>query len=333
MDFKQIIIDFPKQFRFNPDIHNHLFLRHKNFNQVLVCGMGGSALLGEIFYYFKLHKFRLFSLNIPIFTHRSYGLPPDIDENTLIICVSYSGNTEETMSAYQEAKEKSLEIAGITCGGELKKLLEENKRPWIEILDKQIPPRMSLGYQMLALVRIFIAYGLLSADALHLLNDFAVKMKPSAMEETAKLLAEKIGDKIPIIYASEENKNLARLWKIKFNENAKIPSFFNVFPELNHNEMNGWLKYADRFHFIFLSDEDDFPRIQKRFNATKLIIEELGGQVENLTIQGETPLEKMIWSWLFSDWLSYYLAVNHQTDPIPVELVEKFKKELGPAPF
>lgn len=330
MNFRQIILDSPKQFQFNPDVRNQLFLRNKNFKQILICGMGGSALLGDIFYYFKIHKFKQLALDIPIFTHRSYGLPSDIDENTLIICVSYSGNTEETISAYQEAKEKSLEIAGITCGGELKRLLEENKTPWIEIGDKQIPPRMSLGYQILALTRIFIAYGLLSADALHLLNDFAIKIKPTTAEEQAKLLAEKIADKIPIIYASEENKSLARLWKIKFNENAKIPAFFNVFPELNHNEMNGWLKYANHFHFLFLSDADDFPRVQKRFSATNSIIKELGGQIEILTIQGETPLEKILWSWLFSDWLSYYIAVNYQIDPIPVELVEKFKKELGP---
>lgn len=328
LNFKQIIFDFADQFQADLEFHNQLLLSRRPFNKIAICGMGGSALVGDIFYCFKLRNYTPLSIAIPIFTHRSYDLPPDTDENTLVICISYSGNTEETISAYEKAMGKSLAVVGITCDGKLKTLFEQNQTPWIEIPNKQIPPRMSLGYQIAALIKIFIAYSLLPQSIQDTVIASVKKIKPADLESFGEELSIKIGDKIPIIYASDENKGLARLWKIKFNENAKIPAFFNSLPELNHNEMNGWLKYAERFHFIFLADAADSPRLQKRFKITADIINELHGTVDILEIKGENTLEKVNWAIVTGDWLSYYIALHHDIDPVPVALMEEFKWKM-----
>jgi len=142
------------------------------------------------------------------------------------------------------------------------------------------------------------------------------------------MLCAKLNHKIPVIYSSQDNRLLAKLWKISLNENAKIPAFFNFFPELNHNEMVGWTKNLGSFHLLFLKDKDDLPRIKKRMEFTADLLKRQNLPLDFVEIEGQNPLEKIFWAVSFGDWLSYHLALFYGVDPTPVTMVEELKKRL-----
>ena len=326
-NLRRVILNSVAQTQADLHFSNQLFLKRRHFDKVIFCGMGGSALAGDLLANLKLKKMTDFSMSVPAWTHRSYGLPADCAENTLLICVSYSGNTEETISAFNEARKKGMEIAGIASGGELEELFERNKIPWVKI-PSGIPPRCALGYQFAALVKILVGYGIIPQSSQEKLRLFNGQIDPASIENEAKMFCQKLNHKIPIIYSSEENKTLARIIKIKFNENSKIPAFWNSLPEMNHNEMAGWTKNLGPFSFILLKDKTDLPRIQKRIELTAKLIKKSGLEVEFVEIKGRDPLERMFWTLAFGDWISYHLALFYGVDPTPVEMVEEFKKQL-----
>jgi len=327
-NLRSAILNSVKQLAAPLTFFNELHLTRKSFNKVLICGMGGSAIVGDFIVYFQNSTFPSLAPKIPIITHRSYSLPGNADENTLIICVSYSGQTEETISAFNKAVELNFEVAGITCGGELSELFQKYKTPWVKLPQDNIPPRISLGYQLSAMTRTLMAYGLLNSDAQNVLVSLPEKINPSDFENQAKMLCAKLGHKIPIIYSSQENNTLARLWKIQLNENSKIPAFFNSLPELNHNEMNGWTKNLGSFSLLFLRDKDDLPRIKKRMELTANLLGQQDLPVNFIDVIGNDSLEKVFWAISFGNWLSYYLALFYGIDPTPVAMVEEFKKRM-----
>jgi glucose/mannose-6-phosphate isomerase len=325
-NLRSVILDSLKQITDNLDFLNQLRLTRRPFDKIILCGMGGSALMDDFFQHLK--DFAPLRLAIPLSAHNSYYLPDDADQKTLIIIVSYSGDTEEAISSFKEAQKQNLEIAGITYGGKLGELFEQNKIPWIKIPSPKIPPRFSLGYQFNSLVKILMAYGLLAPFAQHEIQSLAEKINPAEIESQAKLLCQKLINKIPIIYASEKNAIMAKLWKINFNENTKIPAFYNVFPELNHNEMVGFTKNLGPFSFLFLNESDDLIEIKNRMELTAKILGEHHLPVEFVEIKGQTSLEKLFYAQIMGNWLSYNLAIFYGIDPAPVDMVEEFKKQL-----
>ncbi|MDP2967296.1 MAG: SIS domain-containing protein, partial [bacterium] len=164
--------------------------------------------------------------------------------------------------------------------------------------------------------------------------EIAENLKPLELETQGKSLAKKLVGKIPLIYASNKFKSLARIWKIKFNENSKIMAFWNYFPELNHNEMVGYSNLEPQsvnlknFHVIMLRDSDDHPKILKAMELTAVLLKKKGIEVDFVEIKGESILEKLFKNLILSDWVSYYLAKEYRIDPAPVEIVEEFKKKL-----
>lgn len=326
-NLRRVILNSAAQLRTDLKFSNQLFLKRRRFDKVIFCGMGGSALAGDLLAGLKLKKAAEFSISVPAWTHRSYGLPQDCNENTLLICISYSGNTEETISVLDEAKNKGIEIAGIASGGKLEDLFERNKTPWVKI-PSGLPPRCALGYQFSALVKILVGYGIIFQSSQEKLRLLGGQIDPASIENEAKIFCQKLNHKIPIIYSSEENKILARITKIKFNENSKIPAFWNSLPEMNHNEMVGWTKNLGPFSFIFLKDETDLPRIQKRMEFTARLIRKTGLPVDFVEMKGHDALERMFWMLAFGDWVSYHLALFYGIDPFPVEIVEEFKRQL-----
>ena len=327
-NLRSVILNSARQLASEPDFFNQLCLTRRSFDKIVLCGMGGSALVGDFFDYLKEQKYLPLSLSIPLVTHRSYELPDNVDQRSLIVCVSYSGQTEETISAYQAARKQNLEVAAITYGGKLADLCQKNNTPWIKIPQDRMPPRFSLGYQLIALTKLFMAYGLLASSAKDEAASLSDVIDPAAIEDSARILCSKLSNKIPIIYSSQANELIARLWKIQFNENAKIPAFYNSFPELNHNEMVGWTKSLGPFLFLFLEDENDSPEIIKRMSLTARMIRAKNLPVEFVKIAGSSPLEKLFRSLVFGDWIAYHLALFYGVDPAPVEMVEEFKKLL-----
>ena len=321
MEMEKIIADFPKQMKIGLNLSENIKIKG-DFKNIIICGMGGSALPGDILSCWEP------KIKIPFYVHRGYGLPFYTTKNSLIISISYSGNTEETISALKEAIKRRLKVAVITSGGELEKIAEKNKLPLVKI-PSGIPPRLAVGYQFSALAGILINSNIVLNKKSELIS-VADKLEKTEQEKEAMKIAKKLKDKIIIIYASNRFKQIARIWKISFNENAKIPAFYNYFSELNHNEMIGFTqKISNKFQIIILKSKDDNPRILKRmklftniFRAKKTI------SIKSIDIREGSLLFKIFSTIILGDRISYYLAREYKIDPEPVKIVEDFKKKL-----
>ncbi len=329
-DMKKVIMDFPKQFPIGLDVAKDIRI-FGDFNQLIFCGMGGSALPGTILK--MLQIFYGWPINIRI--HRSYGLPTRLSPRPLIFAVSYSGNTEETTSSYQEAKEKNLSVIGISTNGKLAELCKKDKNLWVKLPTRlsarqkaKIQPRQAVGFQFASIVKLLSNSNIIK-DLDEEILDMSKFLKPKALEKQGKELAQKIKGKIPIIYTSDKYRALAQIWKINFNENSKSPAFWNYFPELNHNEMEGMVHATTPFHALILRDKKlDHPRILKRMTITAELLKEKGLKVSTIDIQGLNVLTKVFSNYLLANWVSYYLALEYETDPSPVKTIEEFKKRL-----
>ncbi|MCX6789102.1 MAG: bifunctional phosphoglucose/phosphomannose isomerase [Candidatus Gribaldobacteria bacterium] len=317
---KQIILDFPKQFAVGIKAAENTKLAGP-FANIIICGIGGSALPGSLIPEIGV-KF-----DLPLFVHRDYGLPKIAGPKSLIICISFSGNTEETLSAYQEALEKKYQVIALCTGGKLKELAEQNNLPVAIVPNDCVQPRFGTGYLVAAVLKILSNCGIINEPSMAL-SAMAQALQPQKYEEPGKALAQKLIDKIPIIYAANQYKSLARIWKIKFNENSKVMAFWNFFPELNHNEMVGLTNLKGNFHFIIIRDGNDHGRTKKRMDLFANLAKEKGADVDFVELAGQTKLEKVFNCLLLGDWTSYYLALAYGQNPVPVEIVEKFKKQL-----
>ncbi len=300
---------FKEQFSWKPVIENGPLSDSKKF---IVVGMGGSNLAADLV--------KILRPDLDIAVHRDYGLPQYIGSETLVILSSYSGNTEEVIDAYKEAGRKNLKRVAIGAGGELLKRAVNDGVPYLKFPDDKIQPRIALGYSLLALLKTIGDEKLLN-DTAHL----AKTLSPEIQEKEGKKLAEKLKDFTPIIYASYRNKGLSYVWKIVFNETGKIPAFANVFPELNHNEMIGFSAERGQFFFLFLKDKSDNPRILKRMEVLKDLLDKKGFHLEVLELQG-SPLEKLFSSFLLVNWTAYELARSYGVEPEAVPMIEEFKK-------
>ncbi|TRZ83569.1 hypothetical protein D4R86_00590 [bacterium] len=316
---EKIILDFPKQIKdgFNQKPTNFSF--KQKINSVLICGMGGSALAGEF-----LEKF------YPIRVHRNYELPRDIiisGEKTIIIVVSYSGNTEEAISAYNSARKRKLPLIVISSNGLLGKKAHKDMVPFFSVKTKNIEPRM------VVLEQISILIYLLKNLEIKPLQKVQLKfphINPAIFKKEAEKIAESLIDKIPLIYTSSANQAIAYYWKVLFNESAKIPAFWNVFPEINHNElMQGkGLSWINKFYILNITDSDDNLKIQKRMRLTANIFNKKGIVVNTIKMRGKTPLEKMFNMIILGNWIVFYLAQKINIDPIDPDVREEFKEMM-----
>lgn len=317
---EETIRNFAKQFEWEPEIRNKE--KWKNYERYIIAGMGGSHLQGDIF--------QSVAPGFNLSVYEDYGLPPwplSVIKETLVIASSYSGNTEETVSVFEEAVSKKIPVAAISIGGKLLELARQHEVPYIQLPDTGIQPRMALGFAFKALAKMAGRDDLLKEAGM-----LALALDPGIFQERGKLLARKLQWKIPLIYASNLNYSAAYNWKIKFNETAKIPAFYNVFPELNHNEMTGFdVKestkiLSEKFHFIFLKDSEDDARIQKRMEVSRKMYENMGFPVEIIDLKGSSKLERIFSSLLLADWTAYYTAKFYGVDPEQIPMVEEFKK-------
>ncbi len=315
---EEAIRNFHTQFLFRPVVENAGKLsRAKKF---VVGGMGGSHLAAGL-----IARLRP-SLDLAI--HRDYGLPtlPDAHER-LYIASSYSGNTEETIDFAKTAVKKGYDVAVVAVGGKLLEFARKKKLPYVVLPDTGVQPRSALGFSLLALLALMREKRLL-ADC----GPLAKILSPDACEGEGKKLAKRLFSSVPIIYASSRNREVAYNWKIKFNETGKIPAFYNVFPELNHNEMTGFdavpktKGLSDRFHFIFLTDSDDHPKIRQRMTVCRTLYEDRGLPVTEVPLEGRSPLEKIFTSLLVADWTALHTARLYGAEAEQVPMVEEFKR-------
>ena len=307
---------------------------YTTIDKVIILGMGGSAIGGDV-----VRRLALGESKTPVWVHRDYGLPPFIDEDTLVIASSYSGNTEETISAFTQSLKTPAKKLVFTTGGKLKELAEEKGIP-VFLIDYPAPPRAAFPHSFVPLVGIFQKLGLLrdkSADlqeGLHILN----KLSKDLVETTplssnpAKQLATKLWGRVVIIYGAELLSEVARRWKAQLNENSKTWAFFELFPELNHNAVLGYefpSPVKERVFVVLLHSARLSPRNQLRYEVTAELLTKAGISHELVEALGAAALAQMMSLILFGDYVSFYLAVLNRTDPTSIDSIDFVKKYLA----
>ncbi|HCU23388.1 MAG TPA: bifunctional phosphoglucose/phosphomannose isomerase [Deltaproteobacteria bacterium] len=258
---------------------------------------------------------------------RDYRLPKSAGPQDLLIAASFSGNTEETLAAFEDGLERGCRSVAMSNAGALRKLAEQKGVPWIAIPDC-IQPRSAAGYFFAAVLTCLHRLEVLPSplSTLEKLTSFLVTIQEEA-EAQGKKLAEALQGFVPIVYGPTEFYAVCRIWKIKFNENAKIQSFFNVLPELNHNEMVGFTKLLMKPALLMLESRFMNPRLRRRMDVMQELLE---GEmpVHRLRFKGDELLHEMFASLAVGDYASYHLAKNYGMDPAPVAMVEAFKRKL-----
>lgn len=331
-NFKQFIIDTPNQFKVGIELAKNIKL-NGDFKSLTVSGMGGSALPADLLTTYCNDLFENSSTSpFDIYVNRTYSIQKLYRENSLHFVASYSGNTEETLSSLEELHSMNISFVGFSSGGKLEEKCKEYNMPFVKL---PIPypnyqPRMGTGYFVSAMIQVLINQGLIPDLSEDILNSTELfKSKMSQLENKGKEISAKLKGKTPIIYASSKFRSVAMVWKIKINENAKTPAFWNYFPELNHNEMVGFTNPQAKFFLIMLRDGQDNPKNLKRYEATAKLLEESGLESEIINMDGNSTFLKMFLSISLSDWVSYYLALEYGQDPTPVEMVENLKKIIA----
>ena len=323
-------------------------------DKIVICGMGGSAIGGDLL------RSLASELDRPlVFVNRSYDLPAFVDTKTLVIASSYSGNTEETLSAFTQALNTDCKKLAITTGGKLEKLAEENGVP-VFTIDYVSQPRSALGYSFIPLLALLYRLGFLEDKSADFTLSLRAKRKnltartlPALVEgmaqtleglldklaedvpislNPAKQLATKLFGKLVVTYGAGVLSPVAQRWKSQFNENSKAWAFYEAFSELNHNAVVGYefpQGMAGKVYVVLLQCPSLHPRILARYKITCEILGKAGVEHGIIDSQGEDDLTQMVSLVFLGDWVSYYLAVLYQTDPTPVKMIDYLKQRLG----
>lgn len=261
---------------------------------------------------------------------RDYKIPAFVSKNGFFFVISYSGNTEETLAAYQQAFRQGYPMLIMTSGGMLRDLAEKNGTPLL-VLPSGYQPRHSVYIMLGALLQILQNSKIIEKHEVVFQQTIDSLQKP-IFEEMGKQLAESIKGKVPIIYTSPKLGDVGLRWKICFNENAKIHAFCNQLPELDHNEINAYAatqeNWKQGFHTLFLVDQEETKEHKKRIAITKQIIKEQGYPATEIVIKGPSYLARLLSAVHIGDWVSYYYAIELGVDPGKVEIIERLKTLL-----
>lgn len=309
----------------------------RNITSIVVTGMGGSALAALI-----VKALLKDEILLPFEILRTYDLPAYVNEHTLVIASSYSGNTEETLTAFSQAQKKGAQIGVIASGG---KLMESAKS--LNIAHVTLPagaqPRMATIYNLRGLFALLENFGVVGHKWLEELANLSQWLEtemaawlpdaPTSQNYAKQLALEGIG-KTPIFYGSPLTAALAYKWKISWNETAKNVAFCNEFPEFNHNEFMGWVSHPIEkpFAVFDLVSSLDAPRIAQRFELTDRLLSGKRPHAFPIELKGDTLLAQLLWGAILADFVSAYAAVLNSVDPTPVVLIERLKKELADDP-
>lgn len=309
----------------------------REISSVVVTGMGGSALAALI-----VKALLVKELSIPFDIIRGYDLPGYVNEHTLVIASSYSGNTEETLNAYEQARSKNAQIGILASGGKLNEFATAREIAHVE-LPAGAQPRMATIYSLKGLFGLLETFGVVGHNWIDEIEALAPWLEeemshwapevPTELNYPKQLALEGIG-KTPVFYGTPLTAPLAYKWKISWNETAKNMAFWNEFPEFNHNEFMGWVSHPIEkpFAVFDIVTPLDKPRVLQRFELTDKLLSGKRPHAYTLELKGDSLLAQLLWGAILADFTSAYAAVLNNVDPTPVVLIEKLKKELAEDP-
>ena len=299
---------------------------------LVVAGMGGSAIGGAL-----ARAAMGDHASRPIFVTRAYGLPPWTTPDTMVLCSSYSVETEETLACYESAGALGAKRTVVTTGGRLAEMAREDGVPVIP-LPGGFQPRAAVAYGIVASLEVAALCGagprltseidVAASHTEHLVAEWG----PDAPEDSlAKTIARGLLGTTPVIAGAGLTNPIAYRWKTQFNENAKQPAFSSELPELDHNEIVGWegARELGRFSAVFLDDSDAHPRVKERMELTERLIADNAAASFHLETRGQTAIERVISLMLLGDLVSIYLAALRGVDPGPVKVLDELKAALA----
>jgi len=306
---------------------------YKNIDKAVILGMGGSAIGGDL-----VKSLVLSEAKIPVIVHRDYGLPAFVDDRTLLIASSYSGNTEETLSGFEPALKTKAKKLAMTTGGKLQKIAEANDIPVFKI-GYQAQPRAALGFSFLPTLGVLQKLGFLKdkssdvGETVQVLEKMSAKLdeKSTLNANPAKKLAQRLYGCLPVIYGAGIAAEAAHRWKTQLNENGKAWAFYEVFPELNHNATVGYplpKEIASKVMVVLLRSPTFNARIKLRYDVTCELLKQAGVAYEFVDSEGKSLLSQMMSLVMMGDFTSYYLAILYRVDPSPVKVISYLKDRL-----
>lgn len=321
-----------RQVQFQAAIHDGAH-DGRPIKRVVFAGMGGSALAAMM-----IKDWLGTYIRVPFEVVRTYDLPAYVDDQTLVIASSYSGNTEETLSCLKQARDRSAQVAAVASGGKLIDVARHQSIAHV-ILPGGVQPRMAVIYNLRAVIALLVNFGAAPVSALEevayaadFLREQSAQWKPgvSTDKNEAKQLALLAVGKTPVIYGGALTSALAYKWKISWNENAKNVAFWNQYPEFNHNEFMGWASHPVEKPFVVfdLISNLEHPQILRRFEISDRLLSGKRPKSQVVNLRGESLLLQLLWGSILADFVSIYVAILNGVDPVPVELIEKLKKEL-----
>jgi glucose/mannose-6-phosphate isomerase len=331
MDMRDVILSAPEQIPHSLAVNKDVRVEG-TFDSIILAGMGGSGHPGDLINALGLST-------VPLYVHRNYDLPLEYLAHIglskpLVIASSYSGNTEEALSAYEAAKGSGHPVLASASGGTLEELSQRDGTPLAKIDYPEMQPRHTLFAAFVGITTALKNSGLAEdiSDELAQVTAVLKNITPT-LEDPAKKLAQKIGGRVPVFCSSDNLGFATKNFKIQTNENAKYPAFWSMLPELNHNELVGFSKLAEtnnpnRFFVLMIRDPADHPRNRARMDVTTDLYRQWGVPVEEFVAEGQSLLEKLFTTVTFGLWTTYFLALEHNIDPVPVEGVENFKAKL-----
>ena len=324
---EKLIAAFPQGMKDAVKQSNNLKLKDSNkaISNVLITGLGGSGIGGTI-----VSKIVASYASVPIVVNNDYTIPDFVSPETLVIACSYSGNTEETLSAFDLALEKEAEIACLTSGGELKKRAEKLGLNLV-LMPGGDPPRTTLGWSSPQIFAILEHYGVIDdrfRESLENTPDFLLDHQ-FEIKTKAKLLAENLHTNTPVIYSDDAYEGIAIRMRQQINENSKSLCWHHKFPEMNHNELVGWASGNDKLAVIILRSSDDHPQTQKRMELCKGIFSKYTKNINEVYAKGDDQLMRSYFLIHFVDWVSLYLADMYGVDSIEVNVIDYLKGELA----
>jgi glucose/mannose-6-phosphate isomerase len=324
---KELVASFTAQLRQAIDIGEKVkFSKPLNeIRNVVITGLGGSGIGGTIITQITEHE-----IKVPVVVNKDYFLPAFADKHTLVIVSSYSGNTEETLSAMQSALDRGCKIACVTSGGKVLELARHHGLDYVEI-PGGMPPRACLAYSFTQLFYVLHGFHLISGNfkadlekSIHLLDHEEEHLCASAY-----YLAEKLHRKIPVIYSQANFEGVCVRFRQQINENSKMLCWHHALPEMNHNELVGWTQPNDKLAVVFFRNETDYDRTQARMELTKQIVTKYTPYIFEVYSKGDTMLQRTLYLIHFGDWVSWYLSEIRAIDATEVKVIDFLKGELS----
>lgn len=323
---KELVQDFPKQLREARDIASKAVVsKAGHVRNIVITGLGGSGIGGTI-----LSELVGDTCPVPIVVNKDYFLPGFVDQHTLLIVCSYSGNTEETLNAMEQGILKKASVVCITSGGKVLEMARQHQFSFIQIPGGK-PPRACLGYSFVQLVKVLEVNGFAPASLLKDLEEVITLLdaENDGIKTLAHQTAQTLHGKLAVLYSIGSCEGVAVRIRQQINENGKMLCWHHSFPEMNHNELVGWTEKNQNLVVISLQTSFDYTRTRKRYEVCRPIFEKYAHAVIDLSAKGKSKLAQFFYLINVGDWISCYLADLRGIDPVEVKVIDHLKNELS----